>query len=101
MAERDEVLDDLTAEFVERASQSRWRARVWYWSQVVSSVPSLMRRTLWRGTTGFEPNANRMKPGGPAMEQWIMDARHAVRRLVRRPRYATLAILTLALGIGG
>jgi len=35
------------------------------------------------------------------MEQWIMDARHAVRRLVRRPRYATLAILTLALGIGG
>ena len=35
------------------------------------------------------------------MEQWIMDARQAVRRLVRRPRYAALAILTLALGIGG
>ena len=35
------------------------------------------------------------------MEQWIMDARYAARRLVRRPLYATLALLTLALGIGG
>ena len=35
------------------------------------------------------------------MEQWIMDARYAARRLVRRPLYATLAVLTLALGIGG
>jgi hypothetical protein len=42
-----------------------------------------------------------MQPGGPAMEQWIMDARHAMRRLRRRPTYASLAVLTLALGIGG
>ncbi len=35
------------------------------------------------------------------MEQWITDARHSIRRLIRRPRYAMLAILTLALGIGG
>jgi predicted permease len=35
------------------------------------------------------------------MESWIMDARYAARRLVRRPLYATLSILTLALGIGG
>ena len=35
------------------------------------------------------------------MESWIMDARYAARRLVRRPLYALLSILTLALGIGG
>ena len=35
------------------------------------------------------------------MESWIMDARYAARRLVRRPLYALLSVLTLALGIGG
>ena len=35
------------------------------------------------------------------MESWIMDARYAARRLVRRPLYTGLAVLTLALGIGG
>ena len=35
------------------------------------------------------------------MESWIMDIRYAARRLVRRPMYALLSILTLALGIGG
>ncbi len=101
-AEQVEVLDDLAAEYRERASVSgAFRARVWYWRQVTASVPSLLSRTLWRGRTGFEPRASGMQTGGPAAEQWIMDARHAVRRLIRRPRYAILAILTLALGIGG
>ncbi len=102
LAERVEVLDALAEEFRERAiARGSLTARLWYWSQVFGSVPALVRRTVWRGTTGFEPNANTAHPGGPALEQWIMDARHAVRRLIRRPRYATLAILTLALGIGG
>ena len=35
------------------------------------------------------------------MESWIMDARYAARRLLRRPLYALLSVLTLALGIGG
>lgn len=35
------------------------------------------------------------------MEHWIMDARYAARRLLSRPLYAGLAILTLALGVGG
>lgn len=96
------MLGDMSAEFAEHAARNGvMRAHLWYWRQVAGSIPSLMRRTWFRGRTGFEPNANAMQPGGPALEQWIMDARHAVRRLVRRPRYATLAILTLALGIGG
>jgi predicted permease len=34
-------------------------------------------------------------------ESWIMDARYAGRRLLSRPTYAALAILTLALAAGG
>ena len=34
-------------------------------------------------------------------ESWIMDARYAVRRLLSRPTYAALAVLTLALAAGG
>lgn len=35
------------------------------------------------------------------LESWIMDARYAARRLVSRPTYALLAVVTLALGAGG
>ena len=34
-------------------------------------------------------------------ESWIMDARYAARRLLGRPTYAALAVLTLALAAGG
>ena len=34
-------------------------------------------------------------------ESWIMDARYAARRLLSRPAYAGLAVLTLALAAGG
>ena len=101
-AERDEVLHDLGAEFAYRAAEHGIaRAHVWYWQQTLSSAPSLVRRTWWRGWSGFEPAANRTRPGGPSMESWIMDARYAARRLTRRPLYSILSVLTLALGIGG
>ena len=102
-AERNEVLGDLAAEFAgarrakRRAARSSMVLAPSRWLDAFTDAPHVVSRA----DTGFEPNANAMQPGGPALEQWIMDARHAVRRLVRRPRYATLAILTLALGIGG
>ena len=102
VAERDEVLSDLREEFAYRSREfGSARARGWFWRQTLSSTPSLFRRSWWRGWSGFEPQANRMRPGGPSMESWIMDARYAARRLVRRPLYAVLSVLTLGLGIGG
>jgi predicted permease len=102
IAERDEVLADLQAEYEERhVARGAWAAWRWAWGQALGSLPALFRRGWWRGMTGFEPRANRMRPGGPMFESWIMDCRYAVRRLAGRPTYALLAILTLALGAGG
>jgi predicted permease len=101
-AERDEVIAELSAEFVDReAREGRPGARAWLWRQVLGSVPSLARRMFSRGWTGFEPASSRLRPGGPRMESFIMDLRYAARRLRSRPTYAMLAILTLALGVGG
>jgi predicted permease len=101
-AERDEVIAELSAEFANREAQEGQRAaRAWLWRQVLGSVPPLMRRTFSRGWTGFEPASSRLRPGGPRMESFIMDLRYAARRLRSRPTYALLAILTLALGVGG
>lgn len=102
VAERDELLQDLGGEFGERLERDgNVRATLWIWRQALGSIPALLGRIWWRGRTGFEPHANAFQSGGPSVEQWIMDARFAARRLLRRPLYATLAILTLALGVGG
>ena len=39
--------------------------------------------------------------GWPWLEQMVQDGRYAIRMLRRRPTYALLSILTLALGVGG
>ena len=102
IAEREEVVTEVEAEFARRlVSHGKAAARRWAWRQALGSVPSLLRRGWWRGMTGFEPHANRLRPGGPMFESWIMDMRFALRHLLRRPVYAAAAIATLALGAGG
>lgn len=101
-AEREEVLGDLREEYAHRRDEDgRAAAFLWLWRQVLGSAPALLRRSWWRGWTGFEPAASRFLPGGPGMESWIMDLRYTVRRLITRPTYVLLAVLTLALGVGG
>jgi putative ABC transport system permease protein len=101
-AERDEVVADLELEYRERFERGgRAPARRWLWLQVARSVPALLERTWWRGRTGFDSPVNAMNPGGPAMERWIVELRFALRRLRTRPTYTILAVLTLALGVGG
>jgi predicted permease len=101
-AERDEVVADLEHEYHERVRRlGRMAAGRWLWLQVARSAPALLKRTWWRGQTGFDSPVNAMNPGGPSMERWIVELRFALRRLRTRPTYTILAVLTLALGVGG
>jgi len=101
-AERDEVLADIRVEYVEiAAAEGLATAKRWLWRQALGSAPALLGWNWWRGWTGFEPQANAYRPGGPMLKSWITDARYAARRLRARPTYTILSILTLALGIGG
>ncbi len=91
-AERDEVLADLAGEYADRTSRhGRTAARLWLWRQILGSVPALLRRSWWRGWTGFEPGASRMRSGGPMLESWIIDLRYSARRFASRPTYTLLA----------
>jgi putative ABC transport system permease protein len=101
-AERDEVLSDLAEEHAARRRASgRLAAWGWVWRQVLSSVPALVGHGWWRGWSGFEPRANRWRPGGAMLEGWVKDLRFTARRLRKRPTYTLLAVLTLSLGVAG
>ena len=101
-AERDEVTADLKNEYSRRRNaHGAAAAHRWLWAQLLHSIPSLFRRSWWRGVTGFEPRANAMNPGGPLMERWVLEGRYSARRLYTHPTYTILAVLTLALGVGG
>ena len=76
-AERDEVLADLAAEWALRVNTGgRLGARLWLWRQLIGSLPALLYRCWWRGMTGFEPRANRLRTGGSVLEGWIIDTRY-------------------------
>ena len=86
-AERDEVASGIRVEYeTRRMRDGRTSADAWVWRQGAGSVPSLLRRSWWRGWNGFESQGNQNRPGGPMLEQWIQDARFAMRRLRKRSR---------------
>ena len=87
----DTVLGDLEEEFLERAEATPLRARLTYWrdaSSIVFRYPMEERRR--------ERRRHRQQNGPDLiMDQFLLNARYALRRLLKAPFFTTVAILSM------
>lgn len=90
---RDIALGDLAEEFDARAQRHPiWRARLWYWRQVLAFAPA------WLSTAAA---GLRTSSGDSVRQILLAEARQALRALLHRPLLTTAIVLTLVLTIGG
>src|SRR5687767_6106131 len=95
--DREFIIGDLEEEFAGRASRDGGKpARRWYWRQALAS--------MYRETTYGVTSDNTVQLGEPRRGSMIdafrQDLKLAIRSLNRRPVFTTIAVITLALGIG-
>ena len=83
--DRDVIVADLDDQFHREIAPRRSRAgaRLWYWRQVMTSLPG----------------AARLRARFP-WSDFRRDMSHGLRLLARNPAFAAAAVLTLTLGIG-
>jgi putative ABC transport system permease protein len=81
------VIGDLDEEFADRARTDPVAARRWYRREAIAVA---FRAGSITGRTR----------GDSMIRQFLTDVRMAVRTLVKQPRFATVAALTVALGVG-
>jgi putative ABC transport system permease protein len=90
------LLGDLDEMFqYEREQHGPTRARLWFWWETLRVLLARRRIVGPPAPLSFRPTS-----GGSSMTQLLADLSHAIRLLRRRPGFATLAVLTLALGLG-
>ena len=93
---------DLVAVFIEESRSPRHASaigRIRFWRHILSDLWISAWRVRLRAV--HRPPVPHLHPRRGAMETLVQDLRQAFRLLARRPGFAAVAVLSLALGIGG